>query len=220
MHAAMGKGSAVALASVAFLAVYREGFETVLFYKALALSGGGSGLAPILFGVAVGSVLLAGVYVAINRFGVRLPLKPLFGVTSALLYYMAVVFAGQGVAELQEGGLLPLTPVAWIPRIPTIGLYPTVESVAAQGLLLVLALVALLWIFVIEPRRLQVTRVLVPDEPATPPAAARSAERREPAREKEMLRSIERIEADLAEVRAELERMKDRVGSETEQKPE
>ena len=60
---------------------------------------------PIVGGILAGSVVLVGVYIAINRFGVRLPLKPFFAVTSAFLYYMAFVFAGKGVAELQEGGL-------------------------------------------------------------------------------------------------------------------
>ena len=88
-----------------------------------------------------------------NRFGVRLPLKPFFAVTSAFLYYMAFVFAGGGIAELQEGGFVPMTPVSWAPRIPALGLHPTVETLAAQGVLLALALLALVWTFVIEPRR-------------------------------------------------------------------
>jgi high-affinity iron transporter len=209
---ALGTGSVFALASVAFLAVYREGFETVLFFKALTVSGGGTGLGPIVLGVAAGGVVLAAVYVAVNRFGVRLPLKPLFGVTSALLYYMAVVFAGQGVAELQEGGAMSLTPIAWAPRIPTLGIYPTVESLLAQGVLVVLALVAVLWIFVIAPRRLPVTSVLVPETERRETPVRRSGEAASaPPERKELIRSIERIEADLAEVRAELDRMRDRV---------
>jgi len=153
MESALSRGSAFALASVAFLAVYREGFETVLFYKALAVSGGPGDWAPISIGILVGSAVLAAVYVAINRFGVRLPLKPLFGVTSALLYYMAVVFAGGGIAELQESGAVPLTPVAGAPRIPALGIYPTLESLALQGLLVLLAIVGLTWVFVVEPGR-------------------------------------------------------------------
>ena len=101
---ALTSGSGLALATAAFLAVYREGFETVLFYKALFLTGGHNGGAmPIVGGILVGSVVMVGVYIAINRFGLRLPLKPFFGVTSAFLYYMAFVFAGKGIAELQEG---------------------------------------------------------------------------------------------------------------------
>jgi hypothetical protein len=199
---------------VAFLAVYREGFETVLFYKALAVSGGAGSWVPLVGGILIGAVVLAGVYVAINRFGVRLPLKPLFGVTSALLYYMAFVFAGKGIAELQEAGLVSLTPVGWGPRIPSMGIYPTVESLGLQGVLLLLAAVALAWTFLIEPRRIRVTPVLVPEKmseaPDSPPRPPASPGQRE------MLRSIDRIEADLAEVRNELDRIRDQVAPERE----
>jgi high-affinity iron transporter len=154
VHDAVTQGSALALGSAAFLAVYREGFETVLFYKALFISSGpGSAAAPVLAGMLAGFVILVVVYVAMNRYGVRLPLKPFFAVTSAFLYYMALVFAGAGIAELQEGGFVSLTPVAGLPRIPAIGLHPTVETLTAQAVLVVLAMVALLWTFVIEPRR-------------------------------------------------------------------
>ncbi|HXS23135.1 MAG TPA: FTR1 family protein, partial [Gemmatimonadales bacterium] len=150
---AVSSGSALALASAAFLAVYREGFETVLFYKALFVAGGsGSSTVAVIAGIALGAVVMVIVYLAINRFGERLPLKPFFGVTSAFLYYMAFVFAGKGVAELQEGNILPTTIVPWAPRIPALGIYPTSESLAAQGVLLVLLIVAVLWTFVIEPR--------------------------------------------------------------------
>jgi high-affinity iron transporter len=204
---ALSRGSALALASVAFLAVYREGFETVLFYKALAVSGGAGSWLPLLGGILAGSVVLAGVYVAVNRFGVRLPLRPLFGVTSALLYYMAFVFAGKGVAELQEAGLVSLTPVGWAPRIPSMGIYPTLESLGVQGVLLLLAAVALVWTFVIDPRRLRVTPVLVPEAVPAEPAV------RIPTSPEQLnvLRSIDRIEADLAEVRSELDRIRDHV---------
>ncbi|MGI8819173.1 MAG: FTR1 family protein [Gemmatimonadales bacterium] len=151
---ALTSGSSVALASAAFLTVYREGFETVLFYKALFLTGGpGSSSMPIVGGILMGGAILVGVYVAISRFGVRLPLKPFFAVTSAFLYYMAFVFAGKGVAELQGGGVLPTTILDWAPRIPALGIYPTVESLVAQGILALLLLAALVWTFLIEPRR-------------------------------------------------------------------
>jgi high-affinity iron transporter len=95
--------------------------------------------------MAVGSVALVAVYVVINRLGMRVAMKPFFAVTGAMLYYMAFVFAGKGVAELQEGGVIPLTVVEGMPRIPVLGIYPTVESLALQGLLLLLAIVALVW---------------------------------------------------------------------------
>ncbi len=219
---ALSTGSAFALTSAAFLAVYREGFETVLFYKALFVAGGsGSSVVAVLCGMALGTVLMAAVYIAINRFGVRLPLRPLFAVTSAFLYYMAFVFAGRGVAELQEGGLLPTTVVSWAPRLPGIGIYPTVESLAVQGLLVVLLIGAVVWTFLIEPRRLRVTSVLVPDPPTGPaarPNTTTASPRPVPARltpetSRELLRSLERMEADLAELRAEVERMRSRLSA-------
>jgi high-affinity iron transporter len=202
---ALTSGSGLALASAAFLAVYREGFETVLFYKALFLTGGSTGATmPILAGILVGSVVMVGVYIAINRFGMRLPLKPFFGVTSAFLYYMAFVFAGKGVAELQEGGLLPTTIIPGGPRVPALGIYPTMESLLVQGLLLLLLLIALVWTFLVEPRRRR-AEALPPEPlragPAIPTPVPQEASR-------ELLRSLERMEADLGEMRAEVERMK------------
>lgn len=200
---AVTSGSALALAAVAFLAVYREGFETVLFYKALLVSGGSGGLLPVLAGMAIGAVVLAVVYVAINRFGVRLPLKPFFAVTSGFLYYMAFVFAGKAVAELQESGLVTTTFVGWAPRLPALGIYPTVESLTAQAGLVGLALLALMWIFVVSP-------ALRPAVAAAPPALRPVSHP-----DREVVRSLERIDADLAEARAEVERLKERLAAES-----
>jgi high-affinity iron transporter len=205
---ALTSGSGLALATAAFLAVYREGFETVLFYKALFLTGGqGGGTMPILGGIVLGSVVMVAVYIAINRFGLRLPLKPFFGVTSAFLYYMAFVFAGKGVAELQEGGFVPTTIISGGPRLPALGIYPTVESLLAQGVLVVLLLVALVWTFVLAPRRLRSAPPFREPQSVKP---ARRSIRRPVSQEGnlELLRSLERMEADLGELRAEVDRMK------------
>src|SRR2546422_6659951 len=146
MEDALSPGTAFALSSVAFLAVYREGFETILFYKALLTSATGAGTAAVLAGVVEASIALVGVFVAINRFGVKVPLKPFFAVTSAMLYYMAFVFAGKGIADLQESGILGTSVVEWAPRIPVLGIYPTVQSLSLQFLLIVLLLVAVVWL--------------------------------------------------------------------------
>jgi len=203
---ALTSGSGLALASAAFLAVYREGFETVLFYKALFVSGGsGAASMPIIAGIALGSLVMVAVYFGINRFGLRLPLKPFFGVTSAFLYYMAFVFGGKGVAELQEGGLLPTTIIPGAPRVPALGIYPTLESLLVQAVLVALLLVALIWTFLIEPRR---QGRKLPPEPLSPPAPRTLVPPVPQEAGKELLRSLERIEADLAEMRSEVERMK------------
>src|SRR5689334_18480310 len=208
---ALDSGSALALAAAAFLAVYREGFETVLFYKALFVAGGAGSVMPVVGGILAGSVVLVAVYIAINRFGVRLPLKPFFAVTSAFLYYMAFVFAGKGVAELQEGGLIGTTILSWAPRAPALGIYPTAESLGAQAVLVVLALLALVWNFVLEPRRVRgVTAVMVPEPKPRPPdsSVADVNPAVGPAAVLELRRSLERMEADLAEMRAEVDRMR------------
>lgn len=171
---ALTGGSTFALASVAFLAVYREGFETVLFYKALwVLAGGPGGLLPIASGMLAASVVLVGVYLAIHRFGVRLPLRPLFAVTSAFLYYMAVVFAGEAIAELQEGGLVGTTPVPGVPRIPVLGVHPTMETLLAQAVLVVAALIALGYTFGIAPRRSRAAEAAAAQAETAGPRGAR-----------------------------------------------
>jgi hypothetical protein len=191
--------------------VYREGFETVLFYKALFLAGAGSAL-PVFLGMAVGGVALAVVYFAINRYGVKIPLKPFFGITSAFLYYMAFVFAGKGIAELQEGGLVGTTVLPWAPRVPALGIYPTLESLSLQAVLLLFLVAGLVWTFVIEPRRLAVTNVMLP-EPVSTPAAVDPVAQTSPVStlligETDVLRSLDRMDADLAELRAEVERLR------------
>jgi len=149
LEGALSTGSGLALSSVAFLAVYREGFETILFYKALLTSAegaGGGGTPAVLAGAVCGAVALLVVYIAIRRFGVRIPLKPFFAVTSAMLYYMAFVFAGKGIADLQEAGFVQMTVVEWAPRIPALGIYPTVQSLTLQGVLAALLVFAIVWL--------------------------------------------------------------------------
>lgn len=142
MSRAVGSGSGLALAGVAFLAVYREGFETVLFYKALFISSGGE-LTSITGGFLLGCVGLVFLYLAFTRWGVKIPMRPFFAVTSGVLYLMAVVFAGQGISELQAAGTVGTTAVEWAPRIDVLGVYPTMESLLAQGVLLAALIVGL-----------------------------------------------------------------------------
>ena len=109
-------------------------------------SAGGSGAGPVAAGILLGAVALVIVYVAVSRFGMKVPLKPFFAVTSGMLYYMAFVFAGKGIADLQESGIVGTSVVEWAPRIPVLGIYPTVQSLSLQLLLIVLLLVAVVWL--------------------------------------------------------------------------
>ena len=127
------------------------------------------------------AVVLVGVYVAINRFGRAAPAQAVLRRHQRVPLLHGVRLRGQGRGGAPGGtGSSPTTIVAWAPRIPALGIYPTVESLAAQGVLLVLLLAALVWTFVLEPRRLKVTSVLVPEpassrRPASVPGAAASA---------------------------------------------
>lgn len=138
---AVSGGEMASVAFAAFLAVYREGAETVLFYQALLSSSPGQTM-PIVAGFAVAAVGLVAIYWTMRTASMRLPLGPFFTATALLLYALAVVFAGQGVLELQEARWVGATPLPAIPRLPALGLFPTVETVAAQAVVL-LALIPL-----------------------------------------------------------------------------
>lgn len=143
---ALQQGGGTALALVAFLAVYREGAETALFYQALLNEGTGIVL-PILAGVVAGGVMLAIIFTLFWKYGIRIPLRPFFAVTSVLLYYMAFVFMGKGIRELQEGGVVSITVLPGWPHVDAMGIFPSVETLLAQLLLLVLFAFALLKTF-------------------------------------------------------------------------
>ena len=131
---AIARGRNFSLGAVAFLAVYREGIETVLFMKALTLTNGISSEA--VFGLAAVFAVLALLFFAILKIGARLPLKIVFGVSGALLFLLALKFAGAGIHELQEAKTLPETKLDFIPAVPLLGIFPTIESIGIQALAL------------------------------------------------------------------------------------
>jgi high-affinity iron transporter len=125
-----------ALALVSFLAVYREVFETVLFYQALWLQVAPAHV-PMLSGLLTAAVTLVGLAWLLVRGSVRLPLGIFFGATSALMVLLAVIFAGKGIAALQEAGTLPAEPVRF-PGIPALGVYPDLVGLLLQAALLLI----------------------------------------------------------------------------------
>jgi high-affinity iron transporter len=74
-------------------------------------------------------------------------MRQFFAVTSVLLYYMAFVFMGKGIRELQEGNIMSITVIPYVPHIDALGLYPSVETVIGQSVLLALFVFALVWTF-------------------------------------------------------------------------
>ena len=142
VNAALSEGGSFALTAVAFLAVFREGAETALFYQALFTRGENVAM-PVATGLVLGFAVLAVIFTLFYRFGVKIPMRPFFAVTGGLLYYMAFVFAGKGIKELQEGNAISQTQIPGFPHVEMLGLYPTVETLIAQGILLALLLFAL-----------------------------------------------------------------------------
>ncbi|MER3446358.1 MAG: hypothetical protein C4291_05685 [Candidatus Dadabacteria bacterium] len=149
---ALSKESVFALASVSFFAVYREAFESVLFYQALWLQADNS-KGAVIWGLVAGAVLLAGLVLVIFKLGLRIPLKYFFSITSFLLYFLSFVLAGKGVRGLQEAGIIGITPLNFIPQVDILGIYPTIETTVVQGILLIALIGALIWIGLINQER-------------------------------------------------------------------
>jgi len=133
MHGALSRGSAWFLFGLAFIVVYREVFETILFYAALWTPDNG---ATILAGALSAVALLAVIAWAMLRYSRTLPIGKFFAYSAILIAVLAVVLAGKGIGALQEAGVVPVTPLTGVPRIALLGLFPTAEAVAAQVLTL------------------------------------------------------------------------------------
>lgn len=126
------------LAVVSFLAVYREVFETILFYQALWIQVETAAHDAVFAGAAVAVVVLVAVTWAVERYGVRMPLRQFFMASAILMIVLAVIFAGKGVMALQEAGLVGIHPLP-LPRLEWIGFYPNAQVLAIQMLLLAMA---------------------------------------------------------------------------------
>ena len=139
-------GGLLTLGLTAFLAVYREGAETALLYQAMISGQGGSrdGLIGLAVGLGVGLVILAAVAILIRSSSVKLPLRAFFKVTGFVLFAMAVVFAGNGVFELQSAGYIKTTALGWLGSgLPALGFHPNTQALSIQGLLALGAVLAL-----------------------------------------------------------------------------
>lgn len=132
----VGSGGRFGFALLAFFAVYRELFEVILFYQTLWLQAGPAGHNMVLAGAATALVLLIGLAWVILRGSRKLPLTTFFSANAILLCVLSVVFAGHGVAALQEAGVLGTRPVPFF-EFDWLGIYPDAWSLAAQALVLV-----------------------------------------------------------------------------------
>lgn len=137
---ALEQGTTFSLGLIAFMAVFREGGETVLFLHALSKSTGGWSFGFVL-GLLVATAGLVVLFVLVRIFAMRLPLRPLFLVTSAFLFMMALRFVGGAIKELQEMQWLAFTPADLPGFLTELGVGETVEAISIQ---LAIALAAIL----------------------------------------------------------------------------
>jgi len=124
--------------SLAFVVVYREVFETILFYAALWAQGSG---AAMLAGAGTAALLLGAIAWAMLRYSRKLPIATFFRYSSWLMAVLTIVLVGKGIAALQEAGLIDIAPLSNVPRVSAIGLFPTVQSTAAQFIMLLAIIV-------------------------------------------------------------------------------
>jgi high-affinity iron transporter len=151
-------GGTIVFVMLAFFTVYREGFETVLFYEAMF------GFAKYMemyvgLGFVAGIGTLLAVYFVTRKLGKRLPLKMLFGLTMGVGAYLSIAFLGNAIRELQTLDIVPFTSLLGIiPRLDInlakmTGIYPTLETLIAQVVLLAVYLVAATYVLIVRPRR-------------------------------------------------------------------
>ncbi|MBR1150172.1 FTR1 family protein [Bradyrhizobium sp. JYMT SZCCT0428] len=136
---ALAQDTVWAVGALAFLAVFREGAETVLFINALAKTEGGWS-AGLFGGLAAAAVGLAVLFYFINMIAQKLPLRPLFVITSAFLFAMAIKFIGEAVQEFQEQAIITVTEVKGSAFFTAIGLNPSMEALSIQLLVILFAL--------------------------------------------------------------------------------
>lgn len=139
---AASAGSAYVVASLAFLAVLREGGETVLFLHVLAKSNGGWTVS-LIGGIVAAFACLAVLCWIIVKGTRRLPLRAVFIATSAFLFVMGLKFIGEGLQEFQEQALVPYDMAPGADWLTAIGLNPTWEALAAQLAVVLVALLGL-----------------------------------------------------------------------------
>ena len=151
-------GSVMVFVGLAFFTVYREGFETVLFYQAMA------GFAKymevyVALGFVTGILSLLLIFYVMRKLGKRLPLRALFGITMGVGAYLSIAFLGNAIRELQVLEIIPYTGmIGTIPRLDInvaamTGIYPTLETVIGQAILLGIYLSAASYVLILRPKR-------------------------------------------------------------------
>jgi high-affinity iron transporter len=151
-------GSVMVFVMLSFFTVYREGFETVLFYQAI-LAFARYMEWYVIAGMVLGLAVIIGVALGVRKLGKKLPLRVLFGLTMGIGAYMSIAFMGNAIREFQEVGYISTTHmIGTIPRLDInlatmTGIHPTLETVVAQLILLSVYIIGSLYILILQPRK-------------------------------------------------------------------
>jgi high-affinity iron transporter len=132
------------LFTIAFMALFREAFECVLFLRAITLEGGTAGTTAMTFGVVTSFALLFGLSWALLKYSARIPIRRIFTISSLLMAVLAVILVGKGLHSLQETGILPITSTWWHWSSDLLGIYATWETFIPQ--LVTVAALYTLWV--------------------------------------------------------------------------
>ena len=151
-------GGVMVFVLLSFFTVYREGFETVLFYQAMFAFAKYMEL-YVGLGFILGMVSLLAIYFGFRKLGKRLPLRVLFGLTMGIGAYLSIAFLGNAIREFQVLDFISYTSMlGTIPRLDInvatmTGIYPTLETTVGQIVLLSVYVVASLYVLILRPRR-------------------------------------------------------------------
>ncbi|KJR45945.1 Ferrous iron transport permease EfeU [Desulfosporosinus sp. I2] len=141
-ESALDTGRMVSLGVLSFLAVFREGTETVLFFIGMVNQ---ISMKELVLGLVIGFALLSALAYLMIRLGLRLPIRPFFMVSSIIVFYLCIKFTGMGIHGLQLAGTIPSTTASSIPNIDLLALYPSWQSAIPQIALVISALSVILW---------------------------------------------------------------------------
>jgi high-affinity iron transporter len=134
---ALTSGKMISLALLAFFAIVREGLETVIFLVGMAGKMPGTELAG---GIAAGFGILVVCAIVMIKLGTRLPVRPVFLVSSIIVFYLCFKFMGSGIHSLQMAGIIPSTVQEYLPEHVSFSLYPSWYSTIPQLLFVMIAI--------------------------------------------------------------------------------
>ncbi|WP_246120277.1 FTR1 family iron permease [Cohnella terricola] len=139
---ALTSGKMISLALLAFFAIVREGLETVIFLIGMT---GKMSTGELVGGIATGFGILAVCAVAMIKLGSRLPVRPVFLVSSVIVFYLCFKFMGSGIHSLQMAGVIPSTVHDYLPEYGSLSLYSSWYSTLPQLLFVLIAVFALVY---------------------------------------------------------------------------